>query len=70
MAPEVSGFPGCHPVSTTIGVVRRFALARRFKWKSRRETVADEPALDTQERRADLLKQVAAGTTTQPGIQK
>jgi hypothetical protein len=32
--------------------------------------MADEPALDTSEKRGELLKQIAAATTTQPGIRK
>jgi hypothetical protein len=71
MTPEESlKLPGSHRVWTTMGVVRHFALVRRFKWRRHRQRVADEPALDTAEKRADLLKQIAAGITTQPGIRK
>ena len=47
-------------------VVKRFALTHRFSGSRSRKKVADEPALDTSEKRAELLKQIAAGVN-RPG---
>jgi hypothetical protein len=71
MAPEgfIAGFRECQRGRTTLSDVKLFAFARRLKRNPRRR-MADEPALDTPEKRADLLKQIAAGITTQPGIRK
>ena len=41
-------------------------IARRLRSKRRYE-VAEEPLLDTPEKRAELMKQIAAGIATKPG---
>jgi hypothetical protein len=46
--------------------VKRLRSARIFGWK-RRPRVAEEPLLDTPEKRAELMKQIAAGIATKPG---
>jgi hypothetical protein len=46
--------------------VKRLRIPRRFRWK-RRLQVAEEPLLDTPEKRAELMKQIAAGIATKPG---
>jgi hypothetical protein len=46
--------------------VKRPRIARRFRWK-RHPQVAEEPLLDTPEKRSELLKQIAAGIATKPG---